>query len=188
MRLCFKQFAAWVEAEALISINVKLFVIVELLNGGRYQNTFEWAQEQAVLSGRSVDDALRERLHKFYDKRVTFDRAFNNGEQFRYGALNGGGVGLPEYDPYCVVLTRTFQRSLTDIAWLPGDSLKICFASDGSFHTPSSKAGLRPIRTVTCWLQQSVRAKSLRRGSTIGSGLSLRPIAISRSFSLVTWR
>lgn len=130
-----REFAAWVEAEALVSINVKLFVIVEFLNGGRYQNTYEWAQEQARLSGRSADDAMRERLHKFYDKRVTFDRAFKNGEQFRYGALNGGGAGLPEYDPYCVVLTRAFQTSLSDIAWLPEDSLKICFASDGSFDT-----------------------------------------------------
>jgi len=128
-----REFAAWVEAEALISINVKLFVIVEFLNGGRYQNTYEWAQEQSRLSGRSAEDALRERLHKHYEKRVTFDRAFKDGEQFRYGALNGGGAGLPEYDPYCVVLLRDSQISPEGIAYLPGDSLKICFAADGSF-------------------------------------------------------
>lgn len=128
-----REFAAWVEAEALVSINVKLFVVVEFLNGGRYQNMYEWAQEQARLSGRSADDALRERLHKYYEKRVTFDRAFNDGERFRYGALNGGGAGLPEYDPYCVVLTRDFQTSLSDIACLPGDSLDIFFAADGTF-------------------------------------------------------
>lgn len=130
-----REFAAWIEAEALVSINVKLFVIVEFLNGGRYQNTYEWAQEQARLSGRCAEDIMRERLHKFYDKRVAFDRAFNSGEQFRYGALNGGGAGLPEYDPYCAVLTRDFQTSLTHIAWLPGDSLKICFAADDSLDT-----------------------------------------------------
>jgi hypothetical protein len=128
-----REFATWVEAEALISINVKLFVIVEFLNGGRYQNIYEWAQEQSRLSGRSAEDALRERLHKFYARRVTFDRAFKDGEQFRYGALNGGGAGLPEYDPYCVVLARNSVISLGDIACLPGDSLKICFAADGTF-------------------------------------------------------
>jgi hypothetical protein len=96
-----REFAAWVEAEALISINVKLFVIVEFLNGGRYQNTHEWAQEQARLSGRSAEDALRERLHRFYDKRVAFDRAFKNGELFRYGALNAGGAvkWTPKFGP-----------------------------------------------------------------------------------------
>ena len=128
-----REFAAWVEAEALVSINVKLFVIVEFLNGGHYQNAHEWAQEQSRLSGRSAEDALRERLHKFYDKRVAFDRALKNGQQFRYGVLNAGGAGLPEYGPYCAVLTREFQASLSDIAMLPGDSLNICFASDGSF-------------------------------------------------------
>lgn len=128
-----REFAAWVEAEALISINMKLFVMIEFLNGRRYQNTHEWAQEQARLSGRSPEDVLRERLHKFYDQRVAFDHAFKNGELFRYGALNAGGAGLPEYDPYCVVLNRDFQTSLSDIALLPGDSLKICFRANGSF-------------------------------------------------------
>ncbi len=130
-----REFAAWVEAEALISINVKMYIVVELLNGGRYQNIYEWAREQARLSGRSADDALRERLHRFYHKRVAFDRAFANGEDFRYGALNAGGAGLPEYDPYCVVLNRDFQASVTDVALLPGDSLKICIAPDGKVDT-----------------------------------------------------
>jgi len=127
------EFAAWVEEKALVSINVKLFVIVDFLNGGRYQNIHEWAQEQSRLSGRSAEDALRERLHKFYDKRVAFDRAFKGGEQFRYGALNAGGAGLPEYDPWCIILTRDFITSLPDIAYLPGDSLTICFSADGAF-------------------------------------------------------
>ena len=130
-----QEFAAWIEAETSIAINVKLFVIVEFLNGGRYQNTYEWAREQSRLSGRSAEDALRERLHKFYEKRVTFDRAFKDGEKFRYGALNGGRAWLPEYAPYCVVLSRNSMTSLSDIAYLPGDSLKICFKADGAFNT-----------------------------------------------------
>lgn len=126
-----REFAAWVEAKALISINVKTFVAVELLNGGSHQNMYEWAREQARLSGRSVEDALRERLHRFYEKRVAFDRAFEDGEQFRYGALNAGTAGLPEYDPYSIILTREYQSSLSKVAYLPGDSLKICYR-DGS--------------------------------------------------------
>jgi len=139
-----REFAAWVEAEALISINVKLFVVVEFLNGGRHQNTHEWAREQSRLSGRSAEDALRERLQKFHDKRVAFDRAFEGGERFRYGALNAGGAGLPEYAPYCIVLTRVFQTSLSDVAYLPGDSLEICVAADGSFDVSVVESRVAP--------------------------------------------
>jgi hypothetical protein len=136
-----RDFAAWVEAEAQISINVRLFVVAEFLNGGHYQNTYEWAAEQSRLSGRSREDVLRERLGGFYDRRAAFDRAFVNGERFRYGALNAGGAGLPEYDPYCVVLTRNWQASLADAACLPGDSLKICFTAGGTFD-PALVQGL----------------------------------------------
>jgi hypothetical protein len=128
------EFASWVEAESLIAINVKLFVAVELANGRSYQNAYEWAQEQSRLSGRPAEDVLRERLHRYYDRRVAFDRAFKDGERFRYGFLNAGGAGLPEYDPYCMVLTRTFQSSLSEAACLPGDSLTICFAATGAFR------------------------------------------------------
>lgn len=139
-----RDFANWVEAKALISINVKLFVIVEFLNGGRYQNIYEWAQEQSRLSGRPAEDALRERLHEHYEKRTAFDRAFVNGERFRYGALNGGSAGLPEYDPYCVVLARNSETSLVNIACLPGDSLKICFEADGSFDPTAVQSRTAP--------------------------------------------
>lgn len=128
-----REFASWVKEESLVSINVRLFIVVELLSGGRYQNTHEWAQEQCRLSGRAADDILRERLDKFYEKRMAFDHAFRDGERFRYGALNAGGTGLPdEYAPYCAVLSRTFCASLKDVAYLPGDSLKICFNAGGS--------------------------------------------------------
>jgi hypothetical protein len=127
------EFATWVRAEAQISINLRLFVVVEFLDGGCYQTAYEWAAEQSRLSGRSSKDVLRERFGGFHDRRVAFDRAFRDGEQFRYGALNAGGLGLPKYGSYCAVLSREWQDSLVDAACLPGDSLTICSAADGSF-------------------------------------------------------
>lgn len=127
-----REFASWIKEEGLVSINVRLYIVVELLSGGRYQNTHEWAQEQCRLSGRAADEILRERLDKFYEKRVAFDHAFRDGERFRYGAFNAGGTGLPEYAPYCAVLSRAFCASLQDVAYLPGDSLKMCFNAGGS--------------------------------------------------------
>lgn len=128
-----QNFADWVEAETSVAINVKLYVLINLLNGRVYQNIYEWADEQSRLSGRAVDDILRERLREFYERRITFDRAFDRGEEFRYGELSAGAVVLREYGPYSLVLTRSCQCSLDGVAYLPGDSLKIAFADDGSF-------------------------------------------------------
>lgn len=125
-----REFSSWIEKAALISINVKLIVLVELLEGRSYQNIYEWADEQSQLCGRSVEEILRERLQKFYEKRILFDSMFVEGIKFRYGALNPGGTGLLNYDPYCVVLSESFEGSS---AYLPGDSLDICLKPDGSF-------------------------------------------------------
>jgi hypothetical protein len=127
------EFASWIETEALISINVKLYVVGELLNGLSHMNTYAAAQEAANLTGQTADDILRQQLSAYYEKRIAFDHAFSDGEEFRYGALYVGGAGLFEYAPYCLVLTRLFQDSLTKAACLPGDSLKICFGDNSSF-------------------------------------------------------
>jgi hypothetical protein len=126
-----REFAAWVEANASISMNTRLYVVVELLNGRMMQNIYEWAEEQERMSGRRADEALRERLQGFYDRRLTFDGAFSGGTRFRYAAINAGTVGLPRYAPYCVVLTKTFETGVSDIAYWPGDSLKVFFTIDG---------------------------------------------------------
>ncbi len=128
-----KHFAQWVESKALISINLRLFVITEILNGIPYKNIHEWAQEQAVLSGRNKDEILRERLKGFYDKRMAFDQAFQKGECFRYGALNAGGFGLSNYGLYCTVLTHNFHDTLNHSACFSGDSLEICFSKSSTF-------------------------------------------------------
>ncbi len=125
-------FATWVEATAQLSINARLHVLVRLVTGGAHLNTYELTDELARLSGRTRDDLLRERLNTFYEKRTNFDLAFVNGDKFRYGMLNGGGVGLSQYGTYCLVLDWSVLGSVEDIAYLPGDSLKLCLRADGS--------------------------------------------------------
>jgi hypothetical protein len=125
-----REFASWVGAKALISINMDLLVVGDLLGGRSYQNTYEMADELARLSGRPAEEILRERLGPHYERRVAFDRAFEDGENFLYGALNAGGAGPTKiYDPYCVVLKRTYRDSLSEIAYLPGDSTIVCFGA-----------------------------------------------------------
>jgi hypothetical protein len=137
-------FAQWVQSTALISVNLRLFVIVEILNGTPYKNIHEWAQEQAELSGRKKDEILRERLKGFYAKRMTFDQAFQQGERFRYGALNAGGLGLSIYASYCSVLTSNFHNALKHSACLSGDSLDICFAKSNEFDAKILTQSIAP--------------------------------------------
>jgi len=139
-----KRFASWVEAKALISINVQLYVVRNILDGGAHQNTYEFAEDRAGLSGRNAEDILQERLQHYYPTRIGFDRAFVDGEKFRYGAMHAGGVGLTEYGPYCIVLTRGFQESLNQVAYLPGDSLKICLRADHSLDEDALKHSAAP--------------------------------------------
>jgi hypothetical protein len=139
-----RDFASWVESNDRISINVKLYVVGEILNGRPLQNTYEFAKEHARLSGRSVEEILRERLQAHYQTRIAFDRAFTDGEKFCYGAMYVRGSGLTDYGPYCVVLTRAFQESLAQLAYLPGDSLEVCFAADATFDEDAVRRFVTP--------------------------------------------
>jgi len=139
-----RRFAAWVEANASISINARLFVVVELLNGRTLQNIYEWAEEQARLSDRSAADVMREHLQAFHARRLAFDDAFTGGRTFRYAAMNAGNIGLPRYAPYCLVLTRAFHTRLGEIAYWPGDSLEVFFTSDGSLDLASVSRQVSP--------------------------------------------
>lgn len=143
-------FSQWVQSTALISVNLRLFVLIEILNGIPYQNIHEWAQEQAKLCGRKKDDILRERLKGFYGKRMTFDQSFQQGECFRYGALNAGGLGLSIYAAYCSVLTRNFHDALTHSACFSGDSLDICFPKNNEFDATPLTQSIAPFSHRHC--------------------------------------
>lgn len=118
--LAVQGFAQWVEEHARVAINVRIPVLVELLEGRPHRNIYEWAEDMARLSGKTTDELLRERLGPFYDRRLAFDDSFKLGRRFRYGALNGGGAGLDSYGAWCVVLAgQEFQQA----ACWQGDSL-----------------------------------------------------------------
>jgi len=119
------EFADFILKAGLISINVRLHVLVELVSGRVHQNTYELAEELSQLSGRSATEILQERLQDYFDKRKNFDSAFSNGEQFRYGALYAGGVALTAYGPYCIVLDRGYQESLTHVCALTAPLLTL---------------------------------------------------------------
>ncbi|MBF0550361.1 MAG: hypothetical protein HQK60_07490 [Deltaproteobacteria bacterium] len=126
-KLCLADFQNWVLDEAGISINMKAAVLSIFMTTEKHQNIHEWAAEQAELSLRPRQEILEEKLGKYYDRRLAFDNAFEDGTRFRYGALNAGGVGLSLFGDFCMVLNRSFMESLNDAVYLPDDSLVCCF-------------------------------------------------------------
>lgn len=155
------RFAAWVEKESTISINVSLSVVISLLNGHRHQNIYEWAAEESRLTHRTMDSILRERLKRFYERRLMFDHAFEQGERFRYAALNAGGAGLPQYKAYCMVMSRVYESALTQTAYWDGDSLEICLLSDGTLD-PGIVVHRAVPRSHRQWLVAKERVSEMR--------------------------
>ncbi len=104
-----------------ISINMKPWKMRDLLRRGRYPRIYEIAEENAAAAGHSTEDELRAMQGGHYERRVRFDRSFENGERFLYGALNIGGNGT-NYGVFCIVLAddATDARST---AYLPENSL-----------------------------------------------------------------
>jgi len=117
------RFAERIQQEGQVSINMKPSDLNGFLSIGTYQNTHEWANAMAGLSGRPAAEILKEKLGSLYPKRMAFDRHFDQGRQFCYGALYLVGVGVTHYGDYCVVLSDRLFSGRREIAYLRSDSL-----------------------------------------------------------------
>ncbi len=93
------------------------------LTTGRHLNAYERAEMAAKGSGLTRKEELERHQGKYYAKRSGFDAAFESGEDFRYGALNAGGMGARHYGEYCVVLKGEFPETAQEIAYIKDDSL-----------------------------------------------------------------
>lgn len=118
------RFAERVKQDGRISINMRQMVLISFLTFGKHQNIYEWAQSRAEKSTKSVEEILREKLEEFYERRVAFDRHFEQRERFRYGALNIGGMGTTDFGEFCSVLADHVSSGRREVAYLRSDSLK----------------------------------------------------------------
>lgn len=48
------------------------------------------------------------------------------------------------FDQYCLILRREFQEGSESVAYLPGDSLHVCFKPDGGFDQTLAETFLAP--------------------------------------------
>lgn len=78
------------------------------------------------MQGGSLSDvglAIKKHLGCYYKSRTVFDQTFKDGENFIYGALNIGGMGLPEYGRFCVVLQRKQIEAYSSVAFIKNESI-----------------------------------------------------------------
>ncbi|MBF0531313.1 MAG: hypothetical protein HQK55_18995, partial [Deltaproteobacteria bacterium] len=126
---------------------------------------------------------LEEKLGKYYDRRLAFDNAFEDGTRFRYGALNAGGVGLSLFGDFCMVLNRSFMESLNDAVYLPDDSLVCCFNELHQFDVDAVRRKVCP-HTHRHYLDELFNLAFERRGrqlSEADSALMLHFVQILKA-------
>ena len=118
-----RRFGSRVSQESLVAVNIRPRPLARVVEGGKYLNIYEWAEQESTQTGQSVDHLLRQKLGAFFSRRIVFDGAFENGRQFRYGALNMGSAGVTRFGLFCVVLSSRFADDGRAVAYLPNDSL-----------------------------------------------------------------
>lgn len=125
----FDQFNNIVLNNWKISINMRQSVLNNVLIAGKYKNIYEIRKEieqelkKVMKLDVSVEQSLHKHLKNHYKSRITFDRTFKDGEMFKYGALNIGGLGVKKYGEYCVVIRRDQTDKNLEFTFIKEDSL-----------------------------------------------------------------
>lgn len=123
------KFAGFVKDRWTISINMMPSGLLKFLSSGRHKNKYEVAREDVEMMRKmgetdtSVEQLMKKRLKGYHEPRTEFTRVFEDGERFKYGALNIGGLGPTKYGSYCVVIKRERSEEFSVLAFIKEDSL-----------------------------------------------------------------
>lgn len=121
-------FASLIEDTWMISINMRPFILNSFLISGVYLNIYKLKKEtkkqlEEVKQKVSVEQTIKMHSKDYYQPRITFDRTFEDGEKFKYGALTIGGIGLQKYGECCVVFNREQSKEFLSLAFIKEESL-----------------------------------------------------------------
>jgi hypothetical protein len=117
------RFAERIVREGCVGINMRPMVLLDFLNRDYLLNIHEWAERVSARAGKPSVEVLREKLGPYFERRMAFDRHFDRGLEFRYGALNIGGLGAKRFGEYCLVFNHGRIAARCTVGWLKGDSL-----------------------------------------------------------------
>ena len=124
-----QQFASLVLEEWAISLNMKPWDLHSFLSAGEYRNTRQVKQrlrEKVKKAGGvpvPMEDAVKRQQWAHYGPRRTFESTFDGGEEFKYGALNIGGLGATRYGRLCAVIAHDSAEEWSSLCFLEHDSL-----------------------------------------------------------------
>ncbi len=176
-------FTDRVQETGRVSINMRPSALTALVNGEGQRNVYEWADEQSRLSLRPKNEILQEKLGAYFRRRIHFDDAFDHGRQFRYGALNIGGLGPQNYGQFCTVLRSEFLAPNDSVAYLMRDSLRTYMQTEVDVNTARLQREVTTHSHVQYWLLSSTLRKSLHHPKATGRGWCAGMLATSRRFS-----
>jgi hypothetical protein len=121
-RLVLIEFAEVIKEQGRVGVNLRAMVLLDLLTTDRWLNIHQWAKKISIRGGKPIEEILREKLKGYFDLRMAFDGFFDLGLEFRYGALNIGGLAANRFGEYCAIFHKDMLSQLS-LGYLKGDSL-----------------------------------------------------------------
>ncbi len=90
-----ENFTKHLNSNLSVSINFRLGALFHFLQEGNYKNIYE-------IFSHDYDQLEKSNPLFFY--RFSFDSSFDNGTDFKYGALNSGNIGTKFWGDFCIYL------------------------------------------------------------------------------------
>lgn len=125
-----ERFAGRVKQEGRIAINIRPTNLLDFLSFERFLNIHQWADVKANRSSKNREALMQDKLGEYYAKRIAFDQHFENGQEFKSGALSIGGMGATKYGEYCIRLRSEVAEAWTGLGYLQSDSLNYYLTDD----------------------------------------------------------
>lgn len=152
-RAVLEVFLDFVEKRWSISINLKESRLKSFLISGKYKNMYQVIEEdlKELRQERGIniskEEAAKNRMGPFYEKRKIFENQFEDSERFIYAAFNIGGLGLKKYgEDFSLIIHQKEVEKLSSCAFLKKES--IAYVENNGLNTAQLKKDTADRKTV----------------------------------------
>lgn len=125
------KFSKKVMNDGRIACNMGLEAFYGFLTSGKYMNVYEYADKIAPKAGKAPAVIVKECLGVYHEKRLAFDGSFEQGSEFKYGALNIGGSGATRYKGLSAVIKHEISENTPETTYVKHDSLNHYVSKSG---------------------------------------------------------